>query len=66
MFMTLTRVNSSAVAAVGYDGHRLSVQFHTSDTIYEHYGVPHSVFSAFMSAASMGAFYNRFIRGKYR
>ena len=64
--MTLIAVNSSSIAAVGYDGQTLSVQFHTSDTVYDHHGVPYAVFSAFMAASSMGAFYNRFIRGKYR
>ncbi len=51
---------------MGYDGNNLYVQFHTSATIYTHPGVPYSVYVAFMNAASMGAFYNRFIRGKYR
>ena len=64
--MTLDFVNSSAICAVGYDGNNLYVQFHTSATIYTHYGVPYYVYVAFMNSASMGAFYNVFIRGKYR
>ena len=59
-------VNSSSIRAVGYDGYTLAVQFHTSDTIYDHPGVPYSVYLGLMQASSMGAFYNRFIRGKYR
>jgi hypothetical protein len=62
----MTAVNSSSICAVGYDGHHLFVQFHTSDTIYTHYGVPEAVFHGLMNAASMGAFYTRYIRGKYR
>ncbi len=59
-------VNSSSLCAVGYDGYHLLVQFHTSDTIYTHYGVPYSVYAGLMQASSMGAYYNRYIRGKYR
>ncbi len=66
MSETLVLVNSSSIRAVGYDGHTLAVQFHTSDTIYDHPGVPYSVYEAFMRASSMGAFYNHHIRGKYK
>ncbi|SPE50811.1 conserved hypothetical protein [Verrucomicrobia bacterium] len=58
-------VESSSIRAVDYDGHHLFVQFHTSD-IYVHYGVPYAVFAGLMEAASMGAYYNRFIRGRFR
>ena len=64
--MAMIRVNSSAIRAVGYDGYTLAVLFHTSDTIYCHPGVPSSVYVEFMHAPSMGAFYNRYIRGKYK
>ena len=59
-------VNSSAIRAVGYDGHTLAVQFTTSDKVYTHHSVPYSVYAGLMQAASKGAFYNRHIRGKYR
>jgi hypothetical protein len=59
-------VNSSCISAVGYDGYTLAVLFHSSDTVYEHPGVPYSVFLGLMQAPSMGAFYNRYIRGRYR
>jgi hypothetical protein len=65
MYPTLTPVDSSAIRAVGYDGHTLTVEFHNGTT-YEHPGVPHSVYIEFMRASSMGAYYNRYIRGKYR
>ena len=58
-------VNSSSIRAVGYDGSRLFVLFHTSGTTYTHYNVPYSVYAAFMNAASMGEFYNRHLRGRY-
>ena len=59
-------VNSSSIRAVSYDGYTLAVQFHTSGTIYDHHGVPYSVYQGLMQASSMGAYYNRYIRGKYR
>jgi hypothetical protein len=58
-------MNSSAIRAVDYDGYHLFVQFHTSDKIYTHYGVPPSVYREFQNASSMGAYYNRHIRGRY-
>jgi hypothetical protein len=64
--MSMMPVNSSAIAAVGFDGHTLAVQFHTSDAIYCHHGVPYDVYAEFMHASSMGAYYNRYIRGKYQ
>lgn len=64
--MILIPVNSSAIRAVGYNGFTLAVLFHTSDTVYEHPGVPLSVFLGLMWAESMGAYYNQHIRGKYK
>jgi hypothetical protein len=65
MYATLIPVDSSAIAAVGYDGHTLIVEFH-SGRIYDHPGVPHSVYVEFMNAPSPGTYYNRYIRGRYR
>jgi hypothetical protein len=62
--MTLILVNSSAIRAVGYDGYTLTVEFHTG-RIYDHPGVPYSVYAALMRASSMGTYYNRHIRGRY-
>lgn len=64
--MALFPVNSSSIRAVGYDGSTLAVLFRTSDTVYEHPGVPFSVFLGLMRAESKRAYYNRFIRGRYR
>ncbi len=58
-------VSSSAIAAIGYEDGTLAVLFHTSDTIYTHPGVPETVFYGLMNAASLGTYYNRYIRGKY-
>lgn len=64
--MALIPVHSSAIRAVGYDGDTLAVLFHTSDTIYTHPRVPFSVYLGLMRAESMGSYYNKFIRGKYK
>jgi hypothetical protein len=63
--MTLTLVDSSAIRTVGYDGYTLTVEFHTG-RIYDHPGVPYSVYAGLINASSMGAYYNRYIRGRYR
>jgi KTSC domain len=64
--MSMNSVSSSAIAAVGFERGTLAVLFHTSDTVYLHHGVPYSVYAGLMQAASMGAYYNAFIRGRYR
>jgi hypothetical protein len=63
--VTLIPVSSSAIRAVGYDGYTLTVEFHNSGA-YDHPGVPYDVYAELMAAASKGAFYNRYIRGRYR
>lgn len=64
--MTMTIVDSSAIRAVGYDGSTLVVLFQTSNKVYEHHRVPPSVYERLMQASSMGAYYNKHIRGRYR
>jgi hypothetical protein len=63
--MTLIAVNSSAIRAVGYDGCTLTVEFH-SGRIYDHVGVPYSVYAGLMNASSKGWYYNTHIRGRYK
>jgi hypothetical protein len=63
--MMLTLVDSTAIRAVGYDGHTLTVEFHTG-RVYDHPGVSYQVYRELMNASSMGAYYNRYIRGRYR
>ena len=64
--MSLIPVSSSAIRAIGYRGGTLAVVFTTSSKVYTHYGVPYSVYAGLMNASSMGAYYNRYIRGRYR
>lgn len=63
--MTMIQVSSSAIRAVGYDGYTLTVEFRHGG-IYDHPGVPESVFRALMGASSKGSYYARNIRGRYR
>lgn len=63
--MTMIAVHSSAIRAVGYDGYTLTVEFQ-SGWSYDHPGVPYEVYVGLMQAASKGAYYNRYIRGRYR
>jgi KTSC domain len=63
--MTMTLVNSSAIRAVGCDGHTLTVVFH-SGCAYDHPNVPYSVYLEFMNASSLGAYYHQHLRGRYR
>jgi hypothetical protein len=65
MCATLILVNSSAIRAVGFDGYTLTVEFHTG-RIYDHPGVSYQVYREFMNALSIGQYYNRHIRGRYR
>jgi len=65
MFATLILVNSSAIRAVGFDGYTLTVEFH-SGRIYDHPNVPYPVYVEFMNARSLGEYYSKHIRGRYR
>lgn len=64
-YSNLIAVDSSAIRAIGYDGGTLTVEFHTG-RIYDHPGVPYSLFAAFLQSSSKGAFYNYRIRGRYK
>ena len=61
----MIRVNSSAIRSVGYHGYTLTVEFCTG-RVYDHPGVPESVYHGLMSASSKGSYYSRYIRGRYR
>lgn len=65
--MKLTPVQSSNIAAVGYDAisNTLFVQFKGKDTVYSHHGVPVETYELMMSADSIGSFYARNIKKNY-
>lgn len=64
--MNETRVESTTLRAVAYDGGRgvLQLEFCTR-TIYHYYGVPAAVYEALLCAPSKGNYFNRQIRGRF-
>ena len=42
----------------------LEVEF-TSDRVYRYFAVPQSVYDGLMSAESVGAYFNEFVRDRY-
>ena len=64
--MTLFTVNSSAIAAIGYENGTLAVQFHNNPKTYLLPKVPYSLFMQFLNASSHGEFWNRYLRGKFK
>jgi hypothetical protein len=58
-------VNSAAIRAIGWNDGTLTVEFHNG-RVYDHPGVPYEVYAGLMAASSKGAYYNRYIRGRYR
>ena len=65
--MNRTPVNSSAIVSVGYghDSMVLEIEL-TGGAIYHYFDVPESVYREFMSADSLGKYYNTNIRNSYR
>lgn len=64
--MKLVRVNSSNLHSVAYDPltRLLVIEFH-SGARYQYRGVPPTIYSGLMSAASHGRFHARHIKKKY-
>jgi KTSC domain len=65
--MQLVAVSSSAIASVGFDSstHTLDVRFHSGKN-YRYFMVPASVYERMLASDSIGAFFNREIRDKFR
>ena len=59
-------LNSSGLSEAIYHPHAkvLEVCFH-SGHVYRYTGVPNNVFQGLIGAESAGAFYNRYIKGKF-
>ena len=64
--MRVVVVQSSTLAAVGYDasGQLLQLEFR-SRAVYHYFDVPATVHRALLSAESKGSFFNRSIRGRF-
>lgn len=54
-----------AIAAVGYEGNTLAIEFHDNPIIYEFPRVPYSVYRELLNADSPGTYYSLYIRGRY-
>ena len=57
-------VSSSAISRIEWNAGVLSVWFIESGR-YDYYGVPNSLYLAFLDAPSKGRFFNDFIRDQY-
>jgi len=64
--MRVATVESTTLAAVGYDETRelLQLEF-CSRAVYHYFGVPAAVYQALLDAPSKGAYFNGTIRGRY-
>jgi len=57
-------VRSSAISRIEWSNGTLSIWFHESGK-YDYFGVPESVYNAFLEARSKGTFFNDRIRDRY-
>ncbi len=64
--MNETKVESTTLLSLAYDGAReiLQLEFR-SRAIYHYYGVPAAVHKALLCAPSKGSYFNRVIRGRF-
>jgi len=60
-------VLSSAIRQIGYDStvNRMYIDFEDSDPYYTYCDVPQNLFHQFVSASSVGHFYQQYIKDKY-
>ena len=65
--MQMQQVNSSNVAAVGYEeaSQTLQVEFNNGST-YQYFDVPKAVFEGLTNAGSVGGYLNTHIKGSFR
>ena len=64
--MRIVAVESSTLAAVGYDAvcKLLELEF-SSRAVYHYFGVPAALHQSLLHAPSKGSFFNRSIRGRF-
>lgn len=65
--MQMVSVRSSAISAIGYDPatRRMKITFKQGHT-YDFCGVPPEVYEGLLNASSVGSYYDRVIRDRYR
>ena len=62
--MKRTKVESSNIASIGYDGNIMEIEFN-SGAIYQYENVPIRVYDVMMKADSVGKYFNAHIKSKY-
>ena len=63
--MNETRLESTTLRALAYDGRRGFCNWSPHRAIYHYYGVPAAVYEALLGAPSKGSYFNRVIRGRF-
>lgn len=65
--MEMHNVDSSNVAAIGYDeaSQTLQVEFNNGST-YQYFDVPQAIFDSLLGASSVGQYLNQNVKGNYR
>jgi hypothetical protein len=63
----MTHKRSSAIVGLGHDRQTstLAVRWRSGRVSF-HYGVPREMFAQFLGADSLGQFFRKFVRGKFR
>ena len=65
--MEMIQVKSSAISAIGHDPSTLRMKIHfVAGHTYDFCRVPKNVFAEFLSASSVGAYYNVHIKDRYQ
>ena len=65
--MNRSHVVSSNLAAVGYNVETQTLEVEFKDrSVYQYFGVPSSVHSELVAAESVGSYFARDVKGKYR
>jgi hypothetical protein len=64
--MNRIRVQSSNIVSVGYDEKSKVLEIEFDNGIYQYFDVPQDVYEDFMNAPSLGKFFHKEIKGKYR
>ena len=66
--MERKKVKSTNLASIGYDPSNkiLEVEFRGSGSIYQYHGVPQDIYDKLENASSIGKFFNKEIKDKFR
>ena len=64
--MSMISVNSSAIAAIGFENGTLAVLFHNNPKTYHLPNVPYSLFEAFVHASLDGRILESPLAGSFR